>query len=104
MAARWELGASCVPPNGQGPGRAPILLPLSRLPGVGVAGSPGITARTAREPSRLREGPAQEELDLAVQAAQLVRGPARQGRVEPRIEAQEERLPFGHRPRPIGRA
>src|SRR4051794_12829916 len=45
-----------------------------------------------RQPSRLRERPAQQELDLRVGAAQFLPGPPGQRLVHQRIEAQQHLL------------
>jgi hypothetical protein len=52
--------------------------------------------RAARQAACLLEGAAEEVLDLGVAAAEVVRGPAVEGGEERRVEAQEERLLFGH--------
>ena len=52
-------------------------------------------ARRRLEPTRFGQGPAQEELDLSVDAAQVVGGPALQSAQNPGLDAQEEGLPLG---------
>jgi hypothetical protein len=48
------------------------------------------------EPLLLLELPPQNELDLGVEAAQVVRGPALHRLVHRRVEPQQEWLPFRH--------
>jgi len=54
----------------------------------------------ATTPPRVTTCPAQrvfeQVVDLAVDAAQLVAGPALEGVEDLRIEAQQESFPFGH--------
>jgi hypothetical protein len=40
-------------------------------------------------PARVAEGATQQHLDLGVEAAKLVRGPASQGIMDRRVEAQQ---------------
>ena len=48
-----------------------------------------------RQPTRLAQAPAQQEVDLCIQAAQIVVRPASQRRQDLRVEAQQERVALG---------
>ncbi len=50
----------------------------------------------------LLEGPPQQELDLAVDAPQIVVGPPLQGEECPLVEAEQEGFSFSHWLRPHG--
>jgi hypothetical protein len=68
----------------------------SRRAGRGAAG-PAHLPGPAGQPPRLGEGPAQQELDLGVGAAELVGGPPGQGVVDGRVQPQQDALAPGAR-------
>ena len=85
------------------PGQESASSAASPAPGASAPGrSLGCRATTRRSPLAVREPPLalqrapQDELDLPVDAAQLVAGPPLQGREDLRIDAQQERLAGGH--------
>jgi benzoate membrane transport protein len=62
----------------------------------GRAARPAHRARLAGHPPRVRQGTAQQELDLGIGAAHLIGGPPRQGVVDRRVEPQQDALALGH--------
>ncbi len=85
---------------------------LNRRPDPSRPGPGGIWRRWRRgvsiQPPGLIESPPQEELDLRVDAAQVVVRPTLQGEERPLVEAEQEGLAFGHggvcRPKPLAQA
>jgi hypothetical protein len=63
---------------------------------VGLVGLVGLVGRVGLRAARLLDRPAQDELDLPIQAAQIVVRPALEGLQQGRVDTKEKRLTFGH--------
>jgi len=61
-----------------------------------VAPCPVVARPGSGHPPRLLERPPQQELDLPVQAAQVIVGPTLDGVEHLAIDAKQERFAFGH--------
>ena len=63
---------------------------------TGRASPPWQRADLARQPAGLVQGPAQQHLDLGVQAPELVARPPLQRVVDGRVQPQQHLASFGH--------